>query len=175
MVFHNGLNNDYHFIIKELAKTFDGAFNCLGGNTGKCKTISVPITKDIERISTKMEKKTQKKAYLTNYNLLKAEDFWQAHYQILSTILLKEFIKLNVNMDMIIKKWQTCGIKYILFEYTNVEHDLTEYKCLCCNKNYQKDIYPCEYMNECMSWNVWAWSCLSNISGSSIKHVTFWI
>ena len=24
-------------------------------------------------------------------------------------------------------------------EYKNVKHDLIEYKCLCCNKNYQKN------------------------------------
>ena len=31
------------------------------------------------------------------------EDLWLAHYQILSIILLKELIKLSVNMEMIIK------------------------------------------------------------------------
>ena len=49
-----------------------------------------------------MEKKLQK-LYLTNYNLLTVEDLWQTHYQILLIILLKKFIKLHVNMDMIIK------------------------------------------------------------------------
>ena len=40
------------------------------------------------------------------YNsLLIAQDLWQAHYQILSIIFLKKFIELNVNMDMMIKKW----------------------------------------------------------------------
>ena len=42
-----------------------------------------------------MEKKLQK-LYLTDYNLIKAQDLWQAHYQILLIILLKELIKLNV-------------------------------------------------------------------------------
>ena len=49
-----------------------------------------------------MEKKLQK-IYLAYYNLLIAQDLWQAHYQILSIIFLKEFIKLNVNMGMMIK------------------------------------------------------------------------
>ena len=40
------------------------------------------------------------KMYLTYYNLLIVQDLWQAHYQILSIIFLKEFIKLNVNSDM---------------------------------------------------------------------------
>ena len=39
------------------------------------------------------------KIYLTYYNLLIAQDLWQAHYQILRIIFMKEFIKLNVNMD----------------------------------------------------------------------------
>ena len=42
-----------------------------------------------------MEKKLQK-LYLTDYNLLTAQDLWKAYYKILLIILLKEFIKLNV-------------------------------------------------------------------------------
>ena len=38
MNFHNGSNRDYHFIIKELPKTFEGKFACLGENTEKLKT-----------------------------------------------------------------------------------------------------------------------------------------
>ena len=49
-----------------------------------------------------MEKKLQR-IYLTYYNLLIAQDLWQAHYQILSIIFLKEFIELNVNSHMMIK------------------------------------------------------------------------
>ena len=49
-----------------------------------------------------MEKKLQK-IYLTYYNLLIVQDLWQAHYQILSIIFLKEFIELNVNLDRMVK------------------------------------------------------------------------
>ena len=48
VVFHNGSTYDYHFIIKELVKEFDGDFECLGGNTEKYITFSVPINKKIE-------------------------------------------------------------------------------------------------------------------------------
>ena len=48
VVFHNGSTYDYHFIIKELAKEFDGNFNCLGENTEKYITFSVPLKKKIE-------------------------------------------------------------------------------------------------------------------------------
>ena len=49
-----------------------------------------------------MDKKLQK-IYLTYYNLLIAQDLWQAHYQMLSVIFLKEFIELNLNSDLMIK------------------------------------------------------------------------
>ena len=49
-----------------------------------------------------MEKKLRK-IYLTYYNILIAQVLWQAHYQILSIIFLKEFIELKVNADMMIK------------------------------------------------------------------------
>ena len=48
-----------------------------------------------------MEKKL-KNPYLIDYNSLEVQDLWQAHYQILSIIFLKEFMELNVNTDMII-------------------------------------------------------------------------
>ena len=47
-----------------------------------------------------MDKKLQN-IYLTYYNLFTAQDLWQAHYQILSIIFLREFIKLNSNTDTI--------------------------------------------------------------------------
>ena len=45
VVFYNGSTDDYHFIIKELAKEFNGQFERLGGNTEKYITFSVPIKK----------------------------------------------------------------------------------------------------------------------------------
>ena len=57
-----------------------------------------------------MEKKLQK-PYLINYNLLIAQDLWQAHYQILLIILLKKFIKLNANIDMIIKNANSAELR----------------------------------------------------------------
>ena len=46
VVFHNGSTYDYHFIIKQLAKEFNGKFNCLGENTEKYITFSVPVKKE---------------------------------------------------------------------------------------------------------------------------------
>ena len=47
VVFHNGSTYDYHFIIKELVKEFDGSFECFGENTEKYITFSAPIKKKI--------------------------------------------------------------------------------------------------------------------------------
>ena len=48
VVFHNGSAYDYHFIIKKLAREFKGYFHCLGENTEKYITFSVPIKKVID-------------------------------------------------------------------------------------------------------------------------------
>ena len=48
VVFHNGSTYDYHFIIKELVKEFEGNFDCLGENTEKYITFSVPLKQKIE-------------------------------------------------------------------------------------------------------------------------------
>ena len=44
IVFHNGSTYDYHFIIKELVKEFEGNFEWLGENTEKY-IIIVPLKK----------------------------------------------------------------------------------------------------------------------------------
>ena len=89
----------------------------------------------------KIEKKLRK-IYLTYYKLLKAQDVWQAHYQIFSIIFLNKFIELNKKFYHDNKKCETCGIKYTysdcFLEYIGFKDDLLGYKCLCCNKNYQQ-------------------------------------
>ena len=46
VVFHNGSKYDYHFIIKQLAREFKDNVECLGENTEKHITFSVPIEKE---------------------------------------------------------------------------------------------------------------------------------
>ena len=48
VVFHNGSTYDWHFIIKQLAQEFEDQFECLGENTEKYFTFSVPIKKEID-------------------------------------------------------------------------------------------------------------------------------
>ena len=50
VLFHNGSNVDYHFIIRELANKFEVQFECVGENTDKYKTFSFPIEKAVIKI-----------------------------------------------------------------------------------------------------------------------------
>ena len=52
VVIHNGSTYDYYFIIKQLAEEFKGQFECLGENTEKYITFSVPIKKEFESSKT---------------------------------------------------------------------------------------------------------------------------
>ena len=101
LVFHNGSNYDYHFIIKELAEEFKKQFTCLGENNEKYISSTVPIKKKLQEFI-KMGKKLQKMCF-TYYNLIIAQDLLQAHCQVLSIVFLKELIELNKNTVMMIK------------------------------------------------------------------------
>ena len=45
VVFHNGSKHNYYFIIKELAKEFEGPSKCIEVNSEIYKSFSVPINK----------------------------------------------------------------------------------------------------------------------------------
>ena len=49
VVIHSGSTYDYHFIIKQLAKEFNGEIKCLGENTEKYITFSVPLKKVLKK------------------------------------------------------------------------------------------------------------------------------
>ena len=48
VVFHNCSTYNYHFIINQQAKEFDGQLECLGEKTEKYFTFSVPIKKELD-------------------------------------------------------------------------------------------------------------------------------
>ena len=52
VVFRNGYTYDYHFIINQLGKEFKGQLECLGENTEKYITFSVPIKKELDNNKT---------------------------------------------------------------------------------------------------------------------------
>ena len=55
VLFHNGSVHDYHFIIKYLAREFNGNFECLGENTEKYISFTVPFIKviNVKSLNTK--------------------------------------------------------------------------------------------------------------------------
>ena len=107
MVFLNGSYYDYHFTIKKLAEEFKRQFTCLGENTEKYITFTVPIEKEVIRIN-KKEKETISKL------------------KILIIFLLIKFIKLNVNTDIITKNVKIVELNKdsdCFFEYRNFKHN----------------------------------------------------
>ena len=66
MVFLNGSNYGYHFIIKELAEKFKKQFTYLGENTEKYKTFIVPIEKEVTKIDKNGKEMSRKKYILHN-------------------------------------------------------------------------------------------------------------
>ena len=64
MIFYNGSNYDYDFIIKDLAEEFKKLFTCLRENTEKYITFTVPIEKEVTRIDKNGEKITKSIFYI---------------------------------------------------------------------------------------------------------------
>ena len=83
IVFHNGSTYDYHFIIKELVKEFNGNFECLGENTEKYITFSVPIKKEI---------KNKNKIIEITYKIKFIDSFRFMLTSLTSIIYLKDFV-----------------------------------------------------------------------------------
>ena len=69
VVFHNGSTYDYHFIIKKLAEEFKGEFECLGENTEKYITFSVPIKKELDNGKTS----TYKLKFIDSYRFMQSK------------------------------------------------------------------------------------------------------
>ena len=50
LVFHNGSNYSYHFVVKELSDKFEDQVECLWESTEKYKTFFIPKEKEVPRI-----------------------------------------------------------------------------------------------------------------------------
>ena len=133
LVFHNGSNYDYHFIIKNLAEEFKKQFTCLLENTEKCITFTVPIEKEFTRIDKNGEETTKNISYILQFidmaRLMTSS--LSNHVNDLSEGIHR--IKCKFGQDD--KKCETCGTKGkycdCFLEYINFEDNLIEYKCLC--------------------------------------------
>ena len=118
VIFHNGSTYDYHFIIKELAREFDGNFECLGENTEKYITFSVPIKKSIEN----------KKIDIT-YKIKFIDSF---RFMATSLSKLVENLTDNIHND----KCNKCKSNLC---FVNVVNEKLKFKCIDCEKEYEKE------------------------------------
>ena len=66
-VSHSGSNYNFHFIIKEIAEEFKKQFTCLGENTEKHITSTVPIEKEVARIDKNGKEITKKISYILQF------------------------------------------------------------------------------------------------------------
>ena len=71
VVFPNGSTFDCHFIIKQLAREFKDSFECLGENTEKYITFSVPIKKEHNNSKTAKKNITIVKPLKKNMKMVK--------------------------------------------------------------------------------------------------------
>ena len=119
VIFHNGSTYDYHFIIKELASEFEGNFECLGENTEKYITFSVPIKKRIEN-----------KNMDITYKIKLIDSF---RFMATSLSKLVDNLTDNIHND----KCDKC--KSNLF-FVNAMNETLLFKCIDCEKEYEKEL-----------------------------------
>ena len=120
IVFHNVFTYDYHFIIKELVKEFDGNFECLGENTEKYITFSVPVKKEIKN----------KKIIIEITYKIKFID----SYRFLSTSLSKLVDNLSEGLHN-----NRCVDCKSSLDYMITKDEKLSFRCFTSKKNYEKD------------------------------------
>ena len=119
VIFHNGSTYDYHFIIKELDNEFEGNFECLGENTEKYITFSVPIKKTIENKNIEI-----------NYKIKFLDSF---RFMATSLSKLVDNLTEGIRNDKCIKcKSYLC--------YMKVTDKKLIFRCFDCKKNNRKEI-----------------------------------
>ena len=118
-MFHNGFNYDYHFIIKELVKEFEGNFECLGENIEKYITFSVPIKKRIENKDMEI---TYKIKFIDSFRFMAT-----------SLSKLVDNLMEGVHSDKCIN----CKSD---ISYMKVMDETLIFRCFNCEKNYKKEI-----------------------------------
>ena len=121
IVFHNGSTDDYHFIIKELGKEFNGNFECLGENTGKYITFSIPLKKEI---------KNKNKIIEITYKIKFIDSF-----RFMSTSLSKLVHNLSEGLHN-----NRCVDCKSCLEYMKNRDEKLIFRCFSCKKNYEKDL-----------------------------------
>ena len=119
VVFHNGSIYDYHFIIKELVKEFGGSFDCLGENTEKYITFSVPIKKKIENKDNEI---TYKIKFIDSYRFM--------------AMPLSKLVD-NLSEGIHNNKCSDCGSN---LDYIKTKNEKLILECYNCKQRYRKKI-----------------------------------
>ena len=129
-MFHNGSIYDYHFVIKELAEEFEGEFKCLGENTEKYITFSVPIRKEI----TKKDKDGNDK--ITKIHKIKFIDSYR--FMSCSSSSLVTNLSKGLHNDR-------CTDCKSYLDYMATKDEKLIFRCFECKKSYEKDITDVDY------------------------------
>ena len=124
-MFHNGSTYDYHFIIKELAEEFEGKFECLGENTDKYITCSVPIRKEITKKDKNGNDEITKISYKINFI---------DSYRFMSTSLSNVVSNLSEGLH----NDRGIDCKSCL-DYMATKDEQLIFRCFRCKKNYEKN------------------------------------
>ena len=110
IVFHNGSNYDFHFIIKELAEVFKKQITCLRENTEKFVTFKVPIEKKVTTNDENGEEITKNMSYILQF--IDSARFMASSLSNIVNSLAGEIHKIKCKCRHDNKKCETCGIKY---------------------------------------------------------------
>ena len=130
LVFHNGSTYDYHFIIKELAEEFEGEFECLGENTEKYITFSVPIKKE----TTKKDKNGNDKITKISYKI-KCIDSCRFMSTSLSNLVSNLYEELHNDRCIDCK---SC-LYYMITKDDQGSFTQLIFRCFRCKKSYEKN------------------------------------
>ena len=127
IVFHNGSNYDYCFIIKELAEEFKKQFTCLKENTEKYITVTVPIEKEVTRIN-KNGEVAKNISYMLQF--IDSSRFMVSSLSNLVSNLSEGILRIKYKYEYDDKKRGNCRIKckyYTCFlKYMNFKDDLIQ-------------------------------------------------
>ena len=125
VLFHNGSVYDYHLIIKYLTREFKGNFECLGENTEKYISFTVPFKKAINDKEIKYKIRISDSCRFMQDSLSNLADN------------LSELKFNKIDNDVLIKRFYNT--------YQLSDNDINKFKLLL-----RKGVYPYEYMD---SWD----------------------
>ena len=142
IVFYNGPNYDYQFIIKQLTEKFKKQLTCLEESTEIYITITIPIEKEVTKIDKNGEEITKNIPYILQ--LIDAARYMASSLSNLVNNLSERLSRIKCKLGHDNKLCETCRIKYkycdCFLEYKNFKDGLIKYKCLSCNKSYQRKL-----------------------------------